>query len=231
MCFSATASFGLAATLVPAGLACIAYARKLEPGWTGFAIYPLAFAVQQSFEGLVWLGLGDQDPTLVNAGALGFLFFSHFFWVVWVPFSVYLLHRNDAGRRAGLVLMNVLGGALALALFGPLLAHDGPVPVTVSAGSINYGAPLIIESEAVRRALKMAYLAIIAGSLVLSPNRAIQGFGGFIALSLVATELWFSEAFISVWCYFAAVLSLYILAVMARETRKGAGVARPARRH
>jgi hypothetical protein len=54
--------------------------------------------------------------------------------------------------------------------------------------------------------------------LGVSSDRRIQVFGGLIALSLIATELWFAIAFVSVWCFFAAVLSLYIAAMLLRAT-------------
>ena len=89
--------------------------------------------------------------------------------------------------------------------------------MSTRSGSISYQVPLLMEeSELDRFGLKLVYFVIIVGSLGVSSERRIQAFGGIIALSLIVTELWFAEAFVSVWCFFAAVLSLYILTILLR---------------
>lgn len=217
MCFSATASFALSGALVPAGLLCLYKARNLGPGWLAFASFPLAFAVQQALEGMVWLGLETADGLLTHIGTTGFLFFSHFFWLIWVPVSVYLLHRDDEQRPPGLAAFIVAGAVLGIVLYAPVLSLEGSIPVSTRSGSISYQVPLLMEeSELARFGLKLVYFVIIVGSLGVSSDRRIQAFGGIIALSLIVTELWFAEAFVSVWCFFAAVLSLYILTILLR---------------
>lgn len=220
MCFSATASFTLAAALVPAGVVCVRYARSLGTRWMGFAVFPLAFAAQQAFEGLVWLGLDHGKLALVDAGAAGFLFFSHLFWPIAVPVSVHLFHRDENPGGLPLAILMAAGVALGLTLFAPVAMMLGHIPVDSQSGSISYLLPLMLPGEAARLALKLIYVGIIAGALGSSSDRRIQGFGGLVAVSLVAAEYWFAPAFISVWCFFAAVLSLYILAVLALEARK-----------
>ena len=147
MCFSATASFTLSAALVPAGLMCLRQASKLGTNWTALAVCPLAFAIQQASEGVVWLGLSQSDPQLANMGALGFLFFSHFFWLVWVPLSVYMLHRGDDTRAQALLMMLMLGTAFAVTLSAPVWAMDGYIPLDISSGSVSYLLPLMLECQ------------------------------------------------------------------------------------
>ena len=219
MCFSATASFGLAAALVPAGLICLGGARVMGSRWLGLAVYPFGFAVQQAFEGGVWLGLQHDMPQLVQKCASGFLFFSHLFWLVWVPVSVYWLQRGTP-LAPWLMALIAAGAALGTVLFLPVLGLSGPIPVSTQPGSIDYQVPLLLGGENVRYALKLAYFAVVVASLSLSTDRRIQGFAALIAASLVVTEVWFSAAFISVWCYFAAVLSLYLAALFWWETRR-----------
>ncbi|MEE4235091.1 MAG: DUF6629 family protein [Anderseniella sp.] len=227
MCFSATASFTLAAALVPAGIVCVRYARSLGMRWMGFAVFPFAFAAQQGLEGLVWLGLDHGKPALVDAGAAGFLFFSHLFWPIAVPVSVHLFHRGENPGGTLLAVMMAAGVALGLVLFAPVASVLGSIPVDNQTGSIRYELPLMLPGEVARLVLKLVYVGIIAGALGLSSDRRIQGFGGLIAVSLVAAEYWFAPAFISVWCFFAAVLSLYILAVLVLEARKRPGQVQP----
>ena len=220
MCFSATASFTLAAALVPAGLLCLKYARSLGIRWIGLAVYPLAFSLQQALEGLVWVGLDRDAPGLVNAGAHGYLFFSHLFWLMWVPFSVLLLQfGREASNRAPLTMLLIAGSLLGLVLYSPILAMTDPVPIAVQSGSLAYDIPLLFGGEPVRFGLKLAYFAIMTSSLFLSADRRIQGFGALIAVSFIVVEFWFSHAFISVWCFLAATLSLCVLVIFMLEAR------------
>jgi hypothetical protein len=131
--------------------------------------------------------------------------------------SVYLLHRDDEQRPPGLAAFIVAGAVLGIVLYAPVLSLEGSIPVSTQSGSISYQVPLLMEeSELARFGLKLVYFVIIVGSLGVSSDRRIQPFGGIIALSLIVTELWFAEAFVSVWCFFAAVLSLYILTILLR---------------
>jgi hypothetical protein len=94
MCFSATASFAAAAALIPSGFYAIIKARGTNLHHVPFAAFPLAFGVQQVFEGMVWLQIGGHTILDQQAAALGFTFFSHFFWLLWVPLSVWILERR-----------------------------------------------------------------------------------------------------------------------------------------
>src|SRR5437660_880334 len=61
MCFSAEASFGVSAVLLPAGLYCVRAAARKNPAYLPLALFPVLCSVQQFFEGLVWVGLGNDD--------------------------------------------------------------------------------------------------------------------------------------------------------------------------
>jgi hypothetical protein len=208
-----------AAALAPAGIVCARCAHALGASWMGFTVFPLAFAVQQAMEGLVWLGLDHGRPLLIDWGAAGLLFFSHLFWPIAMPVAVHLFHREENPGGTILAALMAAGVTLGMVLFVPVVASLGNIPVSTQTGSISYHPPQLLPGEGVRLALKLTYVGIIFGALGLSSDRRIQGFGALIALSLVATELWFPAAFISVWCYFAAVLSLCLVAVLALEAR------------
>lgn len=219
MCFSAGASFVLAAALVPAGIATLAKARRSAPGLLPFAVYPLAFGVQQAFEGVVWLGHTGGDATLTAIAARGFLFFSHFFWLAWVPFSVWLTEPQPARRRiAGYI--SVVGLLYGLSIFLPSFLLADWLRVEVVERSLDYKTTLIYQDVISRTALKLFYAALVVGALVLSSDRRIQIFGGLVAVSLALTYAFFAYAFISVWCFFAAILSLYLSVIVWRDGRQ-----------
>src|SRR5262245_42346639 len=80
MCFCASASFGLGATLLPAGAYCVAEAARKDRAYLALGAIPLVFAAQQLSEGFVWLGLAEGPSRAGHAAVLTFLFFALVFW-------------------------------------------------------------------------------------------------------------------------------------------------------
>jgi predicted membrane protein len=83
---------------------------------------------------------------------------------------------------------------------------------------------LIYEGIVGRPALRVFYALIVISALLFSSHRQVQIFGGLILTSVLFTYWAFPHAFISVWCYFAAILSAYVLAMLwhARHKRTAA---------
>lgn len=224
MCFSATASFALSAGLVPSGLYAMATARRANPEWLPFAAYPLAFGVQQAFEGIVWLGVaGGSEATIAIAGR-GFLFFSHLFWLTWVPLSVWMIETVPTRRRAVGVL-TLLGLLYGLSVSLPSLLIGDWLDIILVNRSLEYSTTLIYDGYVGRFALRMVYAALVVGALLLSSDRRIRVFGALVCASLVVTYAFFAYAFISVWCFFAAVLSVYLVVIVVRDSRPAVGIA------
>ena len=78
MCFSAEASFGITAILLPAGAYCVRSALQKNRALLTLAIIPVVFAIQQFCEGLVWIGIDQNNPALIRAPAFVFLYFCAF---------------------------------------------------------------------------------------------------------------------------------------------------------
>lgn len=217
MCFSVTASFTLAAVLVPAGVYTITEVRRTKPAWLAFAVFPLVFGIQQVLEGILWLGLVGGNETSVYLASRGFLFFSHFFWLAWVPFAVWTI-ETDRARRRLVLFMAVVGFFAGLSVFLPAALIEGWLRIEVVQRSLDYKTTLIYEGIIDRSKLRTVYAAIVIGSLLLSSHRLIKVFGGLVAASLVLTYAFYAYAFISVWCFFAAILSVYLAVILGRET-------------
>jgi hypothetical protein len=215
MCFSATASFAVAAALIPSGLYAITKARGTNPRHVAFAAFPLAFGVQQLFEGMVWLQMGGHTSLDRQAVALGFTFFSHFFWLLWVPLSVWALERRQTRRRLNLAVV-LIGALFGASLYIPLHLYDGWLDVVLTQGSIKYKATLIYDGVLSRLGVRAIYAILIVAPLIFCSERYIQLFGVLVALTVAAAVVFYGYAFISVWCYFAAVLSLYVVFAVPR---------------
>jgi len=219
MCFSATVSYSASAVLLTTGLYALQQARRLEAYYWVFALVPILFALQQGFEGRVWQELDAGSAGAAVPFALGFHFFSHFLWLWWLPLSSYLVERGTIRRRVflGFAIFGALSGGL---VYFTLLFHPDLMSVAVRQHSIiyhvtsPYRGPIRIPLPA-----SALYGLIVLVPLLFSSHRHIRIFGALVALSMVLASLAYDYAFVSVWCFFAAVLSLYLV-YMIRELAK-----------
>ena len=218
MCFSATASFTASLVLIPAGIYCIRESILTEKAYLAFAFWPLFFGVQQVFEGFVWLGIDNNDLNLIKIAAWGFLFFSHFFWLIWTPFSSFYLETNQK-IKLGLIILMLIGFLYGGLLYFPLLYRTSLLNITIIHGSINYHTIFLFDDLVPQHFTIFFYIIIILGSLFLSSNQKINIFGIQIFLASIVSQLLFSYAFSSVWCFFAAGLSMYLAYIIKQESQ------------
>ncbi len=216
MCFSATASFTASALLVPTGIYALKIAWQQDRTYLPLAAMPLMFGVQQALEGGLWLGLAANDPGLKTVGSLGFLLFSHGVWLGWVPLVAWSQEPQGPRRRI-MGAVALLGAIYGLLLYVPLLLDSGRWAVETVDGSIYYRLHLIFGPWLPGVPASLIYGAIVLLPLLIASSRPIQGFGVLLALSMVSAQWLFSHAFISVWCFFAALLSLDIRAVLRQS--------------
>lgn len=216
MCFSASVSFAASTVLIPVGLYCLQVARP-RPDYLPLASVPLLFGIQQGFEGVLWSGIQAHNAIAIHAGALAFLWFSHWVWLVWPPYIALRLEPDPRMQRVcrGCLLAGAVTGAL---LYLPLVMHPDWLAISVRQGSLEYQARFI--GEAIPNALtRLLYALIILMPLLISSHVDIKIWGMLIAVSALISALIFNYAFVSVWCFFAALLSLYILHVLLKSNR------------
>lgn len=200
MCFSAEASFAASAVLGAGGIWTLSLGP--EPAARPLARIPLLFALQQFAEGVVWVGLANDQPVLTLPFSYAFAFFALFLWPIYVPLAV-LRVEPDARRRRIQEALLVVGVCAAVLISGSLVRH--PLATHLVGGHISYHMqlPLLYET------LGLYFLAVSAPCF--SSHRFLQAFGVLLLASL-AVSLWLYIAdFISVWCFFAAFLSALIL--------------------
>jgi hypothetical protein len=222
MCFSAEASFTAAAVLVPPGAYCVARAARYSPRYLPLALVPLAFAAQQCAEGFVWLGLERDDADLVRDASRVFLFFAVAFWPFMVPFSLCVRERRLKPRIV-LALFALLS-LVWLWVYLPLaLDPDRWLTTHVVHHSVQYDfddLPAFNYLSLV--AWRIVYLFLICAPLAVAlPKRSERGLlipviGVLLAGLFLLTYVLFSYAFTSVWCFFAAFLSLALCVVHHR---------------
>ena len=179
------------------------------------ASFPVMFGVQQISEGLVWTSLDDPDRLFSRGATMVFLFFAYVLWLVLAPLAVVPVEGRKQMRRVFLGIM-LFGGAFGLSLFLPLLASPDWLRVDVVQGSILYETRLIYDRVAPSAVLIFIYGSVVCLPLLASSAPGIRPFGVLVAASMLLTLLFAGYAFKSVWCYLAAVNSVYISLMMWR---------------
>src|SRR3989344_1704274 len=199
MCFSATASFIAGVSLSALGVATIKKAER--PAEIPFAMIPLLFGVQQIIEGMLWLSFQFDAPLLNMTMTYAFTLFSHVLWPIFVPFSIGLM-ETVAWRKKVILAFLLIGIAVGLYLLYWIVRF----PVTSGVDEIIvYVSPIFYKVP-----VMLLYLAATCVSSFFSSHKLINIFGA-LALLLFMVAYWFyTVAFFSVWCFFAAILSAVI---------------------
>ena len=207
MCFSAEVSFGAAAVLGVTGIAALRKVKGQDE--VMFAAIPLIFAIQQACEGILWLSmLHGQMSHLQKPFTYIFLFFAQFLWTIWIPISFLLLERNKILRK--LLLVTAIAGVCDSLLLGyRLIAFGAKADIDCSHISYNIPSPhwMVIMSS-------VLYVIAIIFTPLFSSLRHSRLLGTLMAGSLLFTKLMYEHYLISVWCFFAALLSVMILRMM-----------------
>lgn len=207
MCFSASASFVAGAGLSVAGIATIAFTRRRAT--LPFAAIPLLFGIQQLIEGLIWLSFKEGSRLPNGPLALAFSLFSHVLWPIFMPFAVRRL-ETDPGRKKVQAAAQIAGVAVGLYLLYFLLRE--PVVARVLGMHIQYDSPHFNAP-----AVMLLYLFSSCGAFVAASDRMLQAFGASLLTAFLVAYVVHTETLFSMWCFFAAVLSLIVAAYLGRE--------------
>jgi len=220
MCFSATASFGASAVLGTIGIIAVAKA-KTNPQRL-FATIPLIFAVQQFTEGLLWLSL--KDPEMESWQSLLtyiYLVFAMAVWPLWVPLTIRLLEKDARSKR----IMNVLVGigavvAICVVLVLTLYPIQAMTPVCLSCPfsstpSINQHIHYRFTFPPIPKGLIGAFTMLYILATIITPFissiKKMKWLGFVFLASYLFAVILYNGFVISVWCFFAALLSFVVL--------------------
>lgn len=177
---------------------------------------PLLFAAQQIFEGLLWLSLLRPDwahwaPFARNA----YLFFAEIVWPIFIP-GVLLLMEDEPRRRSALRALFGLG--LALGAFMIWVLAVKPVAANIRGHHIHYD----IQYHATDVwAYGVPYFITTMAATAVSSYKSFRLLGACLLGAYLVSYYWYNHYTISVWCFFAALLSIvviYILQVINRRT-------------
>lgn len=212
MCFSASASFGAGIVLAAIGVASLSKTQKRSQ--IPFAVIPLLFAAQQITEGFVWLSFTNPAfSSFQPVGTIVFLFFAQVVWPFWVPFSVFKMETGERHKKMELVLL-IMGGLVSLYLGWSLATN--PVGVSMEGHHISYEQAY---TEGLSKLLLLPYFIAILAPPFFSRIKWMWMLGGMVVLSYLVTALFFIEYTVSVWCFFASLMSVNVLIILIRSKR------------
>jgi len=207
MCFSATASFGASAVLAATGIATIIKAKTIPHHL--FACIPLVFAIQQFAEGMLWLSLKHTGYEWGQSFfTYSFLFFAIMVWPVWVPLTILMLEKNLKRRK--LIMYLLYTGIVVCAGSGYVLFSNPVHPVAV-ADHIHYSFDMDMDTKYRQLIFTVLYCAATLIAPFTSSVKRMKWFGYVLLASCLFAIIFYNGFIISVWCYFAAVLSIIVL--------------------
>jgi hypothetical protein len=202
VCFSATVNFVGSGVLAAAGVATLA---KVKHRRELFAALPTLFAIHQFIEGFVWLGLdGILSPAVTHDMGAAFMLYAQGLLPFLVSLAV-LLFESDRRSRQFMLPFAVIGAATTLYILWALIAF--PTEVYVRGNSIVY-----INRATNNMTVAVFYIIATCGSLFFSKIKMMVLFGAANLAILLAVMAVKRYAFTSVWCAYAAVASVIILA-------------------
>lgn len=207
MCFSASASFGAGIALSVIGIASLKTVEK--PSQIPFAAIPFIFSVQQITEGFLWLAFSNPSYSVVQTYAMYlFLIFAQVVWPIWVPFSIFKLEQSYR-RKKTLKYLTAAGIIISLYLAYCLIVF--PVDAQVIGAHISY---IQDYPDSLTRYGGAVYLIVTIAPPFFSSLKGMWMLGSAILASYIITLLLYENYVVSVWCFFAAIISVVAFVIL-----------------
>ena len=213
MCFSAEVSFGASAVLAATGV--VAYKQAGPTELRSLAFIPFLFAIQQFTEGLVWLS-HDYDSFLGvrKLSSYLFIFFAWIIWPLYIPLVLWRLESNKI-RKQILQIFLVMGIATAVILL--YVELDGGVNSYVLDCSIYYDHGLDVRNTWI---VAMPYLLATVFSNMVTSLKWMWALGILTLLSYYFSKIYYRDHVISVWCFFAAIISVLFIFIIRKNKKE-----------
>jgi len=212
MCFSPEASFAGGIIISSIGIATVSKVHK--PSQILFASIPLFFGLQQIVEGTLWISIPDHG--LINLQKIStylFLIMADVVWPVMIPLSVMFMEKNFKRKRIMLILL-ALGITLSIYYSVCLLFLN--VTPEITGYHIHYSTDF---PESLAMVAFIVYLIVTITPLFISSIKRTHLLGILMFLSCLITGIFFTQYLISVWCFFAALISGVIFWILRDSKR------------
>lgn len=210
MCFSLEASFGAGIVLSVIGV--VSLKKAQAPSQLLFASIPLFFAAQQIVEGFLWLSLPRPNWTQWQKPLTYlFLIFAQIIWPLWVPISILLLEKDGKSEKTQKALVGL--GFLVSVYLGYCLLNY-PVHAVIMGSHISYVQDY---PKDLRIYIGALYVIATIAPPFFSSIRRMWMLGTSILISYLIATLFYNHYLVSVWCFFASVISVSVYLIMIEK--------------
>ncbi|OBH93753.1 DUF6629 family protein [Mycobacterium sp. E2733] len=174
-----------------------------------FALLPTVFAVHQFLEAAVWPN-GVVSAGMAHFALRAYVFIAMPLLPVLVPWAILMLEPR--GARLRVAPFAVLGTVVSAYLAVVVLTQ--PVAVTRGPHALQY-------QTSVHEGYIWAvfYIVAVIGPALLSGYRSIVVFGFANLVGLIVVAVLYLHAFASLWCIYAALMSVLVFVHMVRRRR------------
>ena len=201
MCFTAGASFTASAVLATAGTATLREVRSKRE--LLLAMFPVVFSVHQLIEGVLWLTIG-QEPLrhLAQWLTVSYLVVAYSFWPIASPAALYLI-EPDPKRKTTFVPLLVFGAGISMYLLYFTIFGSAEASIVHCSIAYNTGVPYPDQ-------FTLLYAIAVLLPFFFSSYPPISALGIMNLMLCGVIYYVYRVTFDSVWCFFAAALSINI---------------------
>ena len=208
MCFSPAADFTAGAVVAGVGVQTLRRVRL--PRELVIGSLPLLLGAHQLVEGFVWLWLQGRVSGAVGATAReAYIVFAHAVLPALIPIGFMLL-EPDRRRTRWLWPFALAGILLGAYLLWEVTAY--PIGAQVQARCIDYTTHT--PDDVLISAL---YVVVTCGPALVSSRRYLRWFGLLNLTGVIITAAVRADELTSLWCVYAAFVSVLILAHFRRQ--------------
>lgn len=203
MCFSTEASFS--AALILGGIGCAAVKAAPSKNFYFLATIPLLFALQQLSEAIIWYNFAYHPlpPSFIQLSMRFYLTLAFLVWPIWIPLALFAV-ESVTWRRV-LIGLDLIAGC-CLSYINLSLALKQEVTVQVVNHSLQYLGNVPNQT--------LVYPLIVLIPCFLSGLKNMHFFGLLVAVGYFLANYFYQTTFVSVWCFFAAIVSLLLYKIL-----------------
>ena len=208
MCFSLEASFISGTVLAVVGVAAIKRTHTIPQAI--FAGSPLLFSFQQFSEGFVWLSITNTEySSWLKPSATIFLTIAEVIWPIWISLSILLLEKEKINKIILSIFFGI--GVIVSTYLGiHLLTNTILVEQTNYHINYNFGVPdSIVHFFSILYFLS-AVMPLFFSSINIKKTIPI---GLLILLSYLVSKIYYENYVLSIWCFFAALISVLVYSI------------------
>lgn len=212
MCFSAGASFTGAAIITAVGAATV-YRTPSGPKKL-FSAVPLIFGIQQTSEGVIWsiLENGGSDQVL-NMATIMFLIAALLIWPVMMPLSIWKM-EEDPSRKKWILPFLIAGITIAVYYLVCMILIKSTA--VIEGNHIRYAGQF---PKVLMIPVFVIYVFATITPLFISSVKRVRPMGVLMLLSVVVSGIFYKVFVTSVWCFFAALISIVIYWILEEERK------------